>query len=103
MSFPNQLTILRILLTPLFVACLFVDEYNYRFAALVIFFIAVLTDWYDGYIARKFGAVTNWGKFLDPLADKILVLSAFFSLLFLAMFNSGWWWLLHCGICLLRV
>ncbi|KAA3619784.1 MAG: CDP-diacylglycerol--glycerol-3-phosphate 3-phosphatidyltransferase [Calditrichaeota bacterium] len=83
MSFPNQLTILRILLTPVFVACLFVEEYNYRLAALIIFFIAVLTDWYDGYVARKFGSVTNWGKFLDPLADKILVLSAFFSLVVL--------------------
>lgn len=83
MSFPNQLTILRILLTPVFVACLFVEEYEYRLAALIIFFIAALTDWYDGYVARKFGSVTNWGKFLDPLADKILVLSAFLSLVLL--------------------
>jgi len=77
MTFPNQLTTLRIILTPVIVYILTMDTLFYRTLALVLFFIASLTDWYDGYIARKFGSVSNWGKFLDPLADKILVLSMF--------------------------
>ena len=79
MTFPNQLTLLRIFLTPIFIATLFVESLTYRYIAFVLFLIASLTDWYDGYIARKFGSVTQWGKFLDPLADKILVLSTFFA------------------------
>ncbi|MFQ5629595.1 MAG: CDP-diacylglycerol--glycerol-3-phosphate 3-phosphatidyltransferase [bacterium] len=77
MTFPNQLTLLRIILTPIIVYVLTIDTFYYRFAALVLFLVASLTDWYDGYIARRFGSVSNWGKFLDPLADKILVLSVF--------------------------
>ena len=79
MTFPNQLTLLRIFLTPIFIATLFVESLTYRYIAFVLFLIASLTDWYDGYIARKFGSVAQWGKFLDPLADKILVLSTFFA------------------------
>ncbi len=79
MTFPNQLTILRILLTPVFVATLFVESLNYRILAFGIFFVASLTDWYDGYFARKLGSVSAWGKFLDPLADKVLVLSTFIA------------------------
>ena len=79
MTFPNQLTLLRILLTPVIVYILTIDTLYYRCLAFVLFFIASLTDWYDGYIARKFGSVTSWGKFLDPLADKILVLSMFMA------------------------
>lgn len=79
MTFPNQLTLLRIFLTPIFIATLFVESLTYRYIAFVLFLIASLTDWYDGYIARKFGSVSQWGKFLDPLADKILVLSSFFA------------------------
>jgi len=76
---PNVLTIFRILLTPLFILCLF---YNYPYArlwALVIFVIASITDAFDGYYARKYNQVTRHGQFLDPLADKILVSSAFIS------------------------
>lgn len=83
MTFPNQLTILRILLTPVFVSVLFIESVTFRYVALFVFFIASITDWYDGYIARKFGSVSRWGKFLDPLADKILVLSAFFAFFFI--------------------
>lgn len=83
MSLPNQLTILRILLTPVFIYLLFVNDIVIKYIALFIFLIATLTDWYDGYIARKYGVVTVWGKFLDPLADKVLVSSTLYALFFL--------------------
>ena len=78
-NIPNILTIFRILLTPLFILCLF---YNYPYArlwALIIFVVASITDAFDGYYARKYNQVTRHGQFLDPLADKILVSSAFIS------------------------
>lgn len=78
MNLPNKLTVLRIILVPFFVFFLlakFVDN-NYLFA-LILFILASITDHLDGKIARKTGQVTNFGKFLDPLADKILVISAF--------------------------
>lgn len=81
MTFPNQLTLLRILLTPFIVYFLTIDTFYYRTLSFVLFFVASFTDWYDGYIARKFGSITSWGKFLDPLADKILVLSMFVAFL----------------------
>lgn len=83
MTFPNQLTLLRIILTPIFVVTLFFDSLAFRYLAFALFLVASLTDWYDGYIARKFGSVSSWGKFLDPLADKILVLSAFVAFVFI--------------------
>ncbi|HMW32475.1 MAG TPA: CDP-diacylglycerol--glycerol-3-phosphate 3-phosphatidyltransferase [bacterium] len=78
---PNILTILRILLTPVFVFCLLSDEYQVYSVALFVF--ASVTDWVDGYLARKYSYHSGLGKFLDPLADKILVLSAFFSFVYL--------------------
>lgn len=83
MTLPNQLTVLRILLTPLFVYLLFSPNVITKYISLIIFLIATLTDWYDGYFARKYGYVTTWGKFMDPLADKILVSSTLFALYFL--------------------
>lgn len=81
-SLPNQLTILRILLTPVLLYTLSLDSLLGRYLTFLIFLVASLTDWYDGYVARRFGNITKWGKFLDPLADKILVLSMFFALAF---------------------
>lgn len=76
MNLPNKLTVGRIVLVPFFVAALLVDfPMNYA-VALLIFIIASLTDLLDGKIARKNQLVTDFGKFADPLADKILVLSA---------------------------
>jgi CDP-diacylglycerol--glycerol-3-phosphate 3-phosphatidyltransferase len=83
MSLPNQLTVLRIVLTPLVVFLLLVENLYCRYLSLLVFLLASLTDWYDGYIARKLGYVTKSGKFLDPLADKVLVLSIFFTLAWL--------------------
>ncbi len=76
---PNLLTVLRILLTPLFLYFLFNKYPFFEIFALLIFIIAALTDAYDGYYARKYSSVTRIGKFLDPLADKILMSAAFIS------------------------
>ena len=78
-NLPNILTIGRILMTPFFIICLFYDHPWAKSWALFIFVVASITDAYDGYLARKNDQVTEAGKFLDPLADKILVSSAFIS------------------------
>ncbi len=83
MNFPTQLTVLRIILTPLFFVVLFIDGFTCKLVSFIIFVIASLTDWYDGYFAKKLGVVSKWGKFLDPLADKILVSAAFIAFYFL--------------------
>ena len=77
MNVPNKLTILRMLLVPVFMVVYMVDAIPYHalFAA-VIFIAASITDWLDGHIARKNNIVTNFGKFMDPLADKLLVTGA---------------------------
>lgn len=77
MTLPNQLTTLRILLTPVFVCLILSDSPHFRIWGIVVFIIASLTDLYDGYHARKYGQTTRWGAFMDPLADKILITSAF--------------------------
>ncbi|RMF61004.1 MAG: CDP-diacylglycerol--glycerol-3-phosphate 3-phosphatidyltransferase [Calditrichaeota bacterium] len=77
MSLPNQLTVLRIILTPLFAVFLTFESLYFKYVSLFIFILASLTDWYDGYVARKFGSITPTGKYLDPLADKFLVATAF--------------------------
>ncbi|MDY2628225.1 MAG: CDP-diacylglycerol--glycerol-3-phosphate 3-phosphatidyltransferase [Lachnospiraceae bacterium] len=78
MNLPNKLTILRVLLIPFFVFFLLVPVAGdaSRYIALVIFIVASLTDLADGKIARRYNLVTNFGKFMDPLADKLLVCSA---------------------------
>ena len=82
MTLPNQLTFFRLVLTPLFFILMVVGDSPYNtFAATIIFIIASMTDAYDGFIARKYGTVTRWGTFLDPLADKILINTAFVALM----------------------
>lgn len=79
MNLPNKLTILRVILIPFFVAALMTQggaNETMRIVAAVIFIVASLTDLLDGKIARKYNLVTNFGKFMDPLADKLLVCSA---------------------------
>ena len=77
MNLPNKLTILRVILVPFFVFFLLTDFIPFsKIAALVIFIAASVTDALDGHIARSQNLVTTFGKFLDPLADKVLVLSA---------------------------
>ncbi len=79
MLLPNQLTGIRILLTPIFFILFLSDDPMYQQISLAVFLLAAITDWYDGWLARKFNYITNWGKFLDPLADKILTSAAFFA------------------------
>lgn len=84
MNLPNKLTILRVCMIPFFVAALLWqggENFSMRVAADVIFIVASLTDMLDGKIARKYNLVTNFGKFMDPLADKLLVCSALICLI----------------------
>ena len=76
MTTANKLTLLRIALIPVFLGVLYAGFPGCRYWALGIFIIASLTDTLDGYIARHYNQITNFGKFMDPLADKVLVMSA---------------------------
>lgn len=80
MNWANRLTLSRLLLTVLFVAALSSSWGYARTSALVIFLIAGLTDFVDGEIARRYGFITNFGKLMDPLVDKIMIAAAFISL-----------------------
>ena len=81
MNLPNKLTVLRIIMTPLFMAAMLVNFPHHYLVALVLFVVASLTDMLDGKIARARNLVTNFGKFLDPLADKMLTTAAFLAFL----------------------
>ena len=84
MNLPNKLTVLRVLLIPFFVVALLWEHgesQTMRYVAATIFIVASLTDLLDGKIARKYNLVTNFGKFMDPLADKLLVCSALICLI----------------------
>jgi len=85
MTLPNQLTILRIILTPIFLYLFLSKDPLLIQISLIVFFIAALTDWYDGWLARKFNYITDWGKFWDPLADKILTSAAFLGFVFVGL------------------
>tara|TARA_Y100000996_G_scaffold192753_1_gene151000 strand:- start:1047 stop:1601 length:555 start_codon:yes stop_codon:yes gene_type:complete len=74
---PNVLTLSRIVFVPFFVFFFYSNLFYYKLLSLILFFVCSLTDFLDGYLARKYNLVTSVGKFIDPLADKILVLSAF--------------------------
>ena len=76
---PNQLTLLRIVLTPVFLAFLFASNPSLHQVALYVFILAMLTDWYDGWVARRWGYITRWGAFLDPFADKVIISAALFA------------------------
>ncbi len=76
MNLPNKLTLLRIILVPFFIATLLIPFPHHYAVSLMLFIVASVTDYFDGKIARKNNLVTDFGKFLDPLADKILVISA---------------------------
>jgi len=80
MNLPNKITVIRICLVPIFMIVLFLPFKEAELAGLIIFIIASLTDSLDGHIARSRNLVTNFGKFLDPLADKLLVTSALIAL-----------------------
>ena len=79
MNLPNKLTISRIVLTIIFMFFLFMHGVTYKILALITFTIAAFTDFADGHIARRYNLVSDFGKFMDPIADKILALSAFIA------------------------
>ena len=82
MNLPNKLTMLRVIMIPFFLVFLMLDITPYdKWIALAIFVAASLTDLADGKIARKYNLITNFGKFMDPLADKLLVCSAMIALI----------------------
>ena len=89
MNLPNKLTILRVALVPFFIAALLIRSIPYNdYIALAIFIVASLTDMLDGKIARKYNLITDFGKFMDPLADKLLVCSALICLIELQRISS---------------
>ncbi len=81
MNLPNKLTILRVIMIPLVMAFYMIEAIPYgKIIALVLFVLAAITDFLDGAIARKYNLVTDFGKFLDPIADKLLVASVLFMI-----------------------
>ena len=76
MNTANKLTLLRVALIPVFLIILYLDFPGANWAALAVFILASITDTLDGYVARHYNQVTNFGKFMDPLADKVLVMAA---------------------------
>ena len=88
MNLPNKLTMFRVVLIPVFIVVLMsglIAEPASRYIAVVIFCVASFTDYLDGHIARKYNLVTNFGKFMDPLADKLLVSAAMICMIELDM------------------
>lgn len=92
MNTPNKLTVLRIFMTPLFLAAVLIDFPHHYLLALVLFAAASLTDLIDGKMARKYNLITDFGKFLDPLADKMLTTAAFLAFIELEI-GAGITWI----------
>lgn len=106
MNLPNKLTIARMVMIPVFILFFYLQFTAHYFVALAVFGVACLTDLFDGKIARKYNLVTNLGKFLDPIADKVLVLSALVIMLTVPSFfeaNLGYWAIIvaGCGVALI--
>ena len=80
MNLPNKLTILRIILVPVFVACFYLPVEGAMYIAAAVFVVASFTDMLDGYIARKYNLITDFGKLMDPMADKLLTAAAMIML-----------------------
>jgi len=89
MNLPNQLTLARIVLSPVFMGLILIEDTRAKLLSLVVFVIAALTDLGDGYFARRRGLATGFGKFMDPLADKILTSTALISFVTLG-YVRGW-------------
>ncbi len=89
MNTPNKLTLARMIATPIFMATMLIDFPFHYAVSLVLFALASLTDMIDGKMARKYNLVTDFGKFLDPLADKMLTTSAYLGFMFLYSAAGG--------------
>ncbi len=90
MTLPNHLTLLRILLSPVFFFLFTSEDNSWKILSLAVFIVAALTDWYDGSLARRRNEITRLGKFLDPLADKFLTSAGFLAL---AQIHLVEWWM----------
>jgi|DEB0MinimDraft_6_1074348.scaffolds.fasta_scaffold12119_2 CDP-diacylglycerol--glycerol-3-phosphate 3-phosphatidyltransferase len=88
---PNVLTITRMVVTPILLLLLFADTLAAQAWALGLFVYASISDWADGQLARRFGAGSRLGQFLDPIADKVLVLGTFLALVFVLPEDVRWW------------
>jgi len=88
MNLPNKLTVIRILAIPVFLIFLYISKGVFRFLPLLIFIGAAVTDAIDGYIARRDNLITDFGKFMDPLADKLLTASAFVAFVEIGYLSS---------------
>lgn len=88
---PNILSTLRIVLAPIFLLLYLQDDVVWRALSVGVFAVAVVTDFFDGYIARNYGAQTRYGIFLDPLADKVLTFAGFVCLPFIDPVQFPWW------------
>lgn len=102
MNLPNKLTILRVIMIPLFILFFYLNFGGHYFVALGVFALASFTDFLDGYFARKYKLITNLGKFLDPVADKILVAAAMIVMLTVPGFfpvYAGGWAMIAAGCC----
>jgi len=89
LNFPNTLSVLRIILSPVFLFLFLSGNDTLVVLSFFVFTLAALTDWYDGWYARKYGFKTQWGQFLDPLADKILTSCALLSFFFYKNLNPS--------------
>jgi CDP-diacylglycerol---glycerol-3-phosphate 3-phosphatidyltransferase len=94
MNLPNWITLSRLLGLPVVVYCLYSTSPNVRWIGVLVFLVAALTDWLDGYLARKLDLVTDLGKFLDPLVDKLLILIPLLVLIDLHLVSA-------IGVCLI--
>jgi len=99
-NLPNILTLIRIALIPVISVLLFLPFGWAPWAALVLYTLACVTDWLDGYIARKYEITSAFGRFLDPIADKLLI--AILLLVFAAMDRLDGWWIIPAGIIMFR-
>lgn len=92
MNTPNKLTLARMIATPVFMATMLIDFKYHYLVSLILFAAASLTDMIDGKMARKYNLVTDFGKFLDPLADKMLTTAAYLGFMFLFAKNNVYGW-----------
>ena len=90
-SIPNILTISRIIMVPVFAFLFFQEKFLPQFLSLILFVLAILSDYYDGRLARKYKVESNLGRFLDPLADKLLVLTAYSCFVFIPDYKIPFW------------
>lgn len=90
LNIPNFLTVMRVVSVPFFIYFLFGSSQLFRFIAFLLFLFASITDLFDGYLARKWNQETEFGKFMDPMADKILVIGALITFLFLSAQVKVW-------------